>query len=607
MPRARRRRRSRFVLSDGPERTSPCIPADFGTQWEMGAVPSARMNRNCVAPDGRWGWALALCLLNVLGCYESHLLSNDDSGVAHDAAYHLDAARDAESSFDIAIIPDTSSPRDLGGGTVDVGTIGDLGTDAGVNVSNDAAMRDAGRVDAGGPLDQFVPLDLAPPDLAGPDLAPPDVGPPDLGPPDVGLPDLGPPDLGPPDLGGPDLGAPDVGLPSCGAGLLWCDTACIDPAQNARHCGECGTACGTSVCTDGLCLRAHSVSVIEGATCAAITGGGVQCWGYNITGVLGDDTFVSRSRPEPVVGLEGVEVHSVSTSLRAACAMHMDGQVSCWGGRGGSPLLGDGTTGQRLTAAPISIIDDAVNFDTGYTFACAVRASGELWCWGEIAYGIYGPASMGPMRVPVRIEGIPPVTQVSAGTNYVCALTAEGPWCWGLNTSGKLGHGFASYSERPGPVRGLPEPVTYVSAGADHTCALGASGSAYCWGKNWFGEFGTGASQQQYVPTPARVARVPRLVRIEACFYRTCGIDEHGQAWCWGENNWGVLGVGSRQNQVYPARVVGATDVVDISCTNTDSCFVLADGQVLCAGMNYRGAHGDGTMTPHDTPVDVVW
>lgn len=530
------------------------------------------------------------------GCYEAHLVPNEDAGSQGDS----DVARDGGRTDDAALTRDGGAMHDLGGGSVDLSVRFDMGPDAGVPL-------DVG-VDLGAP-DAGVVTDLSPPvELGAPDAGSLDLGPPDLGPPDLGPPDLGPPDVGPPDLGPPDLGAPDLGPPACPPGLSWCETACVSTLHHPSHCGQCGTVCGTGVCESGSCLHAHDVETSHDTTCAAFRGGGVQCWGRNIFGMLGDNTFVSRSRPAPVLGLEGVEVSSVAVAVQGGCALHVDGRVSCWGGRGGGwALRGDGETGERLTAAPVSFIDDAVNLDTGYNFACAVRESGELWCWGEIGYEIYGPAEMGPMRVPVRIAGVPPVTQVSATTNFVCALASDGPWCWGLNTMGKLGHGFASYAEGPAPVLGLPEPVTQVSAGADHACALGTSGTAYCWGENWFGEHGTGVNMQRSVLVPTPVMRVPRLVRVEACSYRTCAIDEAGQAWCWGENGWGILGVGDLQHRVYPTRVLGADDVVDISCEDTDMCFVLANGHVRCAGRNYEGGHGDRTTTPHRTPVDVIW
>ena len=39
-------------------------------------------------------------------------------------------------------------------------------------------------------------------------------------------------------------------------------------------------------------------------TCVVITDGGVQCWGDNSGGQLGDGTDVSRLTPTPVVGLQ---------------------------------------------------------------------------------------------------------------------------------------------------------------------------------------------------------------------------------------------------------------------------------------------------------------
>ena len=68
--------------------------------------------------------------------------------------------------------------------------------------------------------------------------------------------------------------------------------------------------------------------------------GGVQCWGENAEGELGDSSKTRSSVPVQVQGLtEGVTAIEVMTS--ASCAVVPTG-VRCWG-HNASGELGDGT------------------------------------------------------------------------------------------------------------------------------------------------------------------------------------------------------------------------------------------------------------------------
>ena len=52
-----------------------------------------------------------------------------------------------------------------------------------------------------------------------------------------------------------------------------------------------------------------------------------------------------------------------------------------------------------------------------------------------------------------------------------------------------------------------PKPLTFarVSAGGSHTCDVTTAGAAYCWGDNDFGQLGNGTKATSLVP--ARVAQ----------------------------------------------------------------------------------------------------
>ena len=63
-------------------------------------------------------------------------------------------------------------------------------------------------------------------------------------------------------------------------------------------------------------------------TCA-ILGSGVQCWGWNNFGQLGNNSMVNSSVPVVVQGLDS-GVQAVATGMGNTCAL-VNGSVFCWG------------------------------------------------------------------------------------------------------------------------------------------------------------------------------------------------------------------------------------------------------------------------------------
>lgn len=138
----------------------------------------------------------------------------------------------------------------------------------------------------------------------------------------------------------------------------------------------------------------------------------------------------------------------------------------------------------------------------GASHSLAVTGSGEVWAWGENAYGQLGDGSQRDAASPVRVPGLPTITAVAAGARHSLALAVDGTvWAWGDNTAGQLGTGTALGSLAPVQVPGL-QGVHAVSAGAAHSVAVTADGAMWAWGANERGQLGNGSVQPAHVPTP---------------------------------------------------------------------------------------------------------
>ena len=92
--------------------------------------------------------------------------------------------------------------------------------------------------------------------------------------------------------------------------------------------------------------------------------------------------------------------------------------------------------------------------------------------------------------------------------------------CWGEeNAAGQLGNGTTSPQGRPARVAGVADAVAVtMSAGsvrlAPHTCVVHESGSYSCWGGNNAGQLGDGTRLRRLSPVPVAVPARPAAERI---------------------------------------------------------------------------------------------
>src|SRR6185369_10594717 len=93
--------------------------------------------------------------------------------------------------------------------------------------------------------------------------------------------------------------------------------------------------------------------------------------------------------------------------------------------------------------------------------------------------------------------------------------------------------------------------------------------------------------------------------QLASGYYHSCAIDTDGRLTCWGSNDEGELGRGTRALSPVPVPVgLGAT-VDDFAIGRYTGC-ARAGGKLSCWGRDNEGELGDGTTISTATPIPVA-
>ena len=259
----------------------------------------------------------------------------------------------------------------------------------------------------------------------------------------------------------------------------------------------------------GLTSGAVAVAVDTGDTCAIKSGGGLECWGYNGNGEVGDGTHVNRTRPVAVAGLSsGVTAVGIGGGTLGdhSCALTTRGGVECWG-YNGDGAVGDGTETNRSRPVAVSgLSHGVVAIAVGGDHACALTKAGAVECWGNNLFGQLGTGTTDSSDIPVAVSGLTSgVRAIGAGGSDTCALLRNrAVECWGYNGDGELGDGTHRYRSVPTPVTGLTGGFAAIAVGTYHSCAQLESGAIKCWGSNDSGDLGDGTAVDRRTPVEVK-------------------------------------------------------------------------------------------------------
>lgn len=229
---------------------------------------------------------------------------------------------------------------------------------------------------------------------------------------------------------------------------------------------------------------------------------------------------------------------------------------------------------------------------TGWNHSCAVEPTGHVRCWGANHRGQLGDGTTKGHDGTSEVARLTDIVSVVAGGDHTCALRRDGRvMCWGGDESGELGDGIAAteltkWDPNPHPI---PVPVRHlravaIAAGASHTCALTIRGEVYCWGGNEHGQLGDGTRLVSSVPINVTTLSNEPLTGMKALgtgTQHTCAAGDTG-LFCWGDGRMDDL---EKSNPSWPARVLEIAGVQHIAIGDRYTCVARLAEPLFCWGM----------------------
>ncbi|MGH7563265.1 MAG: FIMAH domain-containing protein [Gemmatimonadota bacterium] len=308
---------------------------------------------------------------------------------------------------------------------------------------------------------------------------------------------------------------------------------------------------------DGTDVEFATLSSGFAHTCGLTAAGDAYCWGFNLFGQLGDGTNIDSN--VPVAVFDGLTFDAISAGGVHTCGLTPTGDAYCWGSNFDGELGDGGFPGRSNVPVAVfgGLFFDAIS--AGNTHTCGLTAPGDAYCWGNNVSRQLGDGTTNTeSNVPVPVVDFGELTfdAISAGGGHTCGVTAAGDaYCWGSNFFGALGAGTITESNVPVAVLGDGLTFDAISAGGQHTCGVTAAGDAYCWGFNSFGELGDDTNTDSNVPVAVTVFDGLTFDPISTGWDHTCGLTPTGDAYCWGNNEFGQLGDGTNMDSNVPVPV----------------------------------------------------
>lgn len=220
-----------------------------------------------------------------------------------------------------------------------------------------------------------------------------------------------------------------------------------------------------------------------------------------------------------------------------------------------------------------------------------------------VAYAVHGSSPVTTAHDGVLALTVTPrASAPRSGGQTTCETRSDATaWCWGRNDYGQFGSGGTAGSRTPVQVSGTG--WASISTSGSATCGVQLDRTLWCWGLNDFGQTGRTATRQPLL-TPQRVGTSSGWEQVAVGWSHACAVKTNGTLYCWGQGLRGQLGTGTTARTVPAPHQVGTSHSwTSVSAAGWHTCGVQRDGTAACWGSNVMGELGIGSTARSVTPT----
>ncbi len=416
--------------------------------------------------------------------------------------------------------------------------------------------------------------------------------------------------------------------------------AMADPAALVVRPDQGLTLGGTRVTIEVADLSAATFEQVAAGisfTLALAKDGTLYAWGRHNLGQLGSGAATTsspqRATKVDMTGvLAGKKIVQVAAGGESAAVLTDDGRVYTWGTNSSGKLgTGSDETALQWSTDPRAVsVSGALagkhikQISVGDYHMTALDNNGRLYAWGDGKYGQLGNNDAASSAVPVAVStsgvlGGVVLTEASASRANTVALGSNGKiYAWGRNADGQLGTGSKANVDALVPVEtnmsgALAGKTVTAVITLDNTMLAIADGQVFGWGRNYYGELGTGDQTEHLNPHPVDTSGAlagVEIVQIAGFRSTVMARDSAGAAYGWGNNVNGVLGGGGAAGDyvrmpaaVDRSGVLADKDVVALVTSGYHSVALDPAGQAFTWGQGQ--ALGDASTYHSSSPLAV--